>query len=81
MPGHLHEVLSVDWDKYTDVIATASVDTTIATWDIRNPGKPLQKFHGHNMAIRRVKFSPFESNVLASASYDMSVNIWDTNTP
>ncbi len=36
---------------------------------------------GHNLAIRRVKYSPFDSNILCSASYDMNVNLWDLSNP
>jgi peroxin-7 len=31
------------------------------------------------LAVRKIKFSPFHANILASASYDMSVLIWDCN--
>jgi peroxin-7 len=29
--------------------------------------------------VRKIKFSPYHANILASASYDMSVIIWDCN--
>ena len=29
--------------------------------------------------MRRVKFSPYHANILASASYDMSTIVWDCN--
>lgn len=35
---------------------------------------------GHQLAVRRIKFSPFHANVLASGSYDMSTIVWDCNT-
>jgi len=34
---------------------------------------------GHQLAVRKIKFSPYHANILASASYDMSVLIWDCN--
>mmetsp|Transcript_7901 Transcript_7901/g.15313 ORF Transcript_7901/g.15313 Transcript_7901/m.15313 type:complete len:84 (-) Transcript_7901:606-857(-) len=33
------------------------------------------------MAVRKVKYSPFSSAILASASYDMTIAIWNTETP
>ena len=35
---------------------------------------------GHTLAVRKIKFSPYHANILASASYDMSTHIWDCNT-
>ncbi|EFC44384.1 predicted protein [Naegleria gruberi] len=33
---------------------------------------------GHGFAIRRLKFSPHDENIIGSVSYDMSLCIWDT---
>ena len=35
---------------------------------------------GHQLAVKKIKFSPFHANIMASTSYDMSVIIWDCNT-
>lgn len=32
---------------------------------------------GHRHPVKRVKFSPHEATILGSASYDMSVMIWN----
>ncbi|KAK3954608.1 WD40-repeat-containing domain protein [Pseudoneurospora amorphoporcata] len=73
-----NEVLTHDWNKYNDtVIATAGVDRVIRTFDIRNPaGGPLAVMTGHEYAVRRVAWSPHASDILVSASYDMSVRVW-----
>jgi peroxin-7 len=75
MPG---EILTHDWNKYHDtVIATAGVDRVLRTFDIRNPaGGPLAVLQGHEYAVRRVAWSPHASDVLISASYDMTVRVW-----
>ena len=73
------EILTHDWNKYNDtVIATAGVDRVIRTFDIRNPvGGPLSVMQGHDYAVRRLAWSPHASDVLISASYDMTVRLWN----
>ncbi|KAK1252719.1 hypothetical protein MKX08_003906 [Trichoderma sp. CBMAI-0020] len=73
------EVLTHDWNKYRDtVIATGGVDRMIRTFDIRNPnGGPLSVMPGHEYAVRRLTWSPHASDVLISASYDMTVRLWN----
>ncbi|KAK9457919.1 WD40-repeat-containing domain protein [Dipodascopsis uninucleata] len=84
------EVLSLDWNKYRpDIIATSSVDRTIKIWDIRflkpnpqgmaNTG-PINELLGHEYAIRKVAWSPHVTELLMSASYDMTVRIWEDRT-
>lgn len=86
------EILSVDYNKYRPhIIATGSVDKSIKIWDLRMiPPKvngliphadkmgptPVNKLIGHDFAIKRVTWSPYDSDKLMSASYDMSVKIW-----
>ena len=72
------ECLTHDWNKYRDsVVATAGVDGVIRTFDIRAPGAgPLAMLPGHEYAVRRLSWSPHLSDVLLSASYDMSCRVW-----
>ena len=72
------EILTHDWNKYRDtVVATGGVDRTVRTFDIRNPaGGPTSVMLGHEYAVRRLAWSPHASDVLASASYDMTVRVW-----
>ncbi|KAM3534549.1 hypothetical protein MY4038_002237 [Beauveria bassiana] len=73
------ELLTHDWNKYNDtVVATAGVDRIIRTFDIRNPnGGPLSLMQGHEYAVRKVAWSPHASDILISASYDMTVCLWN----
>lgn len=73
------EVLTHDWNKYNDaVIATGGVDKTIRTFDIRAPLEgPVTALRGHEYAVRRLAWSPHASDVLVSASYDMTVRLWN----
>lgn len=72
------EILTHDWNKYREtVLACAGVDRTIRTFDVRNPaGGPTAVLLGHEYAVRRLAWSPHASDVLASASYDMTVRVW-----
>ncbi|TKY84661.1 hypothetical protein EX895_006563 [Sporisorium graminicola] len=88
------EVLCLDWNKYRPMtLATGSTDRVIKTWDLRSAlskpnagvasplemGTPTAAMLGHEYAIRKVAFSPHAPPLLASASYDMTARIWDTD--
>lgn len=76
--AHLGEVLSLDWNKYNpNQLATSSADKVIKVWDLRNTSRELVCLNGHRYAVRRVRFSPHRGDVIASASYDMSVKVWN----
>lgn len=78
------EVLSCDWNKYdSNIIATcgATADPFIKLWDLRKTAFPMKAMPGHRFGIRKVKFSPHDASTLASASYDMSVKVWNWNLP
>lgn len=76
------EALTHDWNKYRDgIIATAGVDRTIRVFDIRQPGAgPMAVLPGHEYAVRRLTWSPHLSDVLLSASYDMTCRVWTDGT-
>lgn len=77
--AHEGEVLSVDWDKYSEsVVYSGGVDHAIKAWDLRRPQAPLSIMHGHGYAVRRLKSSPFRGGALGSVSYDMSCRTWNT---
>eukprot|EP01017_Pseudomicrothorax_dubius_P010601 TRINITY_DN137_c0_g3_i4.p1 TRINITY_DN137_c0_g3~~TRINITY_DN137_c0_g3_i4.p1 ORF type:complete len:323 (-),score=53.38 TRINITY_DN137_c0_g3_i4:120-1088(-) len=76
--GHFGEILSMDFNKYKDLVATGSIDKSIKLWDLRNLAVPALTLNGHKYAVRRVKCSPHEENIILSGSYDMSVIVWDT---
>ncbi|KAF2639985.1 WD40 repeat-like protein [Massarina eburnea CBS 473.64] len=72
------EALTHDWNKYRDtIVATAGVDRLIRTFDIRAPNAgPVAVLPGHEYAVRRITWSPHLSDILLSASYDMSCRVW-----
>ena len=71
----------MDFNKYENFLATSSTDNTIKVWDLRaTSDQPIMILTGHTLAVRKIKFSPFHANILASTSYDMSSILWDCNT-
>ncbi|KAG0148626.1 hypothetical protein CROQUDRAFT_654713 [Cronartium quercuum f. sp. fusiforme G11] len=81
--AHSNEVLALDWNKYaTHLVATASVDQTVKVHDIRMASQSLDRtccvgtLIGHEYAIRKVAWSPHNSQEIASSGYDMTARIW-----
>ncbi|KAJ9199356.1 hypothetical protein DTO164E3_4668 [Paecilomyces variotii] len=72
------EALTHDWNKYRpSILATAGVDKTIRTFDIRAPQQgPLAVMVGHDYAVRKIAWSPHLPDLLLSASYDMTCRAW-----
>lgn len=67
--AHLNEILSCDFNKYENFIATSSTDNTIKLWDLRSTiESPIMTLKAHQLAVRKVKFSPYHANILASSS-------------
>ena len=53
----------------------------IRTFDLRNPkAGPMALLQGHEYAIRKLAWSPHFSDVLLSASYDMTARLWTDGT-
>lgn len=72
--------MTCDWNRFNqNIIATGGSDGTIKGWDMRSLDAPLFELYGCASAIRRVKFSPHDANIIASASYDFTSRIWDYN--
>lgn len=75
--AHEGEVLTADWDKYNEwVVYSGGVDRSVKIWDLRQPSLPLSFLHGHGFAVRRLKASPHQGELIGSVSYDMSFRLW-----
>ncbi|KAJ5129934.1 uncharacterized protein N7515_005973 [Penicillium bovifimosum] len=90
--GHTAVVLDTDWNPFNDdLIASGSDDGKVLLWrvpenftvrpdvnsdDIQDLA-PIGKLSGHPKKIGHVLFNPAAENVLATASGDYTVKIWD----
>ncbi len=73
--GHRDAVYSAQINAAGSILATASYDRDLMTWDIAT-AKPLKTFRGHNDAIYGLSFS-LNGSLLATASGDRTVKLWD----
>ncbi|KAI0862394.1 hypothetical protein F4860DRAFT_513104 [Xylaria cubensis] len=88
--GHTAAVLDTDWNPFNDrVIASASDDAKVMIWqvpqgfslltDAEEPidVSPAAKLTGHSRKVGQVLFNPAAENILASASGDLTIRLWD----
>ncbi|KAJ5083879.1 coronin-like protein crn1 [Penicillium alfredii] len=90
--GHTAVVLDTDWNPFNDdLIASGSDDGKVFLWrvpedftvrpdvaadDVQDIA-PVGKLSGHPKKIGHVLFNPAAENILATASGDYTVKIWD----
>ncbi|KAK1462373.1 PH domain-containing protein [Colletotrichum melonis] len=91
--GHTATVLDTDWNPFNDrVIASGSEDGKVFLWqvpenftlytDADEPAdvSPVSKLAGHSRKVGQVQFNPAAENILASASGDFTIKLWDITT-
>ncbi|KAK2012903.1 WD domain-containing protein [Colletotrichum eremochloae] len=91
--GHTATVLDTDWNPFNDrVIASGSEDGKVFIWqvpenftlytDAEEPAdvSPVGKLAGHSRKVGQVQFNPAAENILASASGDFTIKLWDINS-
>ncbi|KAM5351432.1 hypothetical protein ACJ41O_004155 [Fusarium nematophilum] len=91
--GHTAAVLDTDWNPFNDnIIASASEDGKVFIWEVPQgftlhtdaeeivDVAPVTKLAGHSRKVGQVLFNPSAENILASASGDFTVKIWDIGT-
>ncbi|XP_034944036.1 coronin-7 isoform X2 [Chelonus insularis] len=86
MPALVHgaTIMDFQWDPFNNQrLAVACDDGIIRLWEIPNGGlmeptnEPKHIIEAHTDKIYLIKYHPLASDVLASASYDTTVKIWD----
>ena len=76
--GAAGDVLTLDWNRYLEhELITGGADGVVRAWDIRRTRSPVHMMVSHMLPVRRVRCSPHSSALVASASYDFSVCLWD----
>lgn len=91
--GHTAPVLDTDWNPFNDrIIASGSDDGKVFVWQVPNgftlysdaeepqDVAPVSKLSGHSRKVGQVLFNPAAENILASASGDYTIKIWDVGT-
>ncbi len=76
LKGHGHTILDLAWDVDTAILYSASADHTARVWDI-STGQRLRKLKAHADIVNAIDIMPHGSELLASASDDGSVLLWD----
>ncbi|KAH8427099.1 coronin [Aspergillus melleus] len=90
--GHTAVVLDTDWNPFNDdLIASGSDDGRVLLWRVPEnftlrpdvePDQvqdiaPVGKLNGHPKKVGHVLFNPAAENILATASGDFTVKVWD----
>ena len=78
--------MDYQWDPFDNrVLAVGCDDGRVKIWNIPEDGltestnNPTQEFGAHAEKISFIKFHPLAKNVLLTASYDLTLKIWDLN--
>jgi Prp8 binding protein len=76
LSGHKNAILDVAWSCDSDWVVTASADMHLGWWDA-NTGDRVKRFMGHEGIVNATDTSRVHAKLVASASDDSTVRLWD----
>ena len=77
--GHSHKVHSVDWNSDGRRLASGSFDKTVSLYSLdRDRLSKERSFKGHEDSVDQLCWHPSQPDLLATASLDKTVRLWDT---
>mmetsp|Transcript_17100 Transcript_17100/g.53414 ORF Transcript_17100/g.53414 Transcript_17100/m.53414 type:complete len:772 (-) Transcript_17100:543-2858(-) len=84
--GHIDEVNAIRWDPSGTLLASCSDDRSVMLWRL-GLSTPIRRFREHTEEIYTIRWSPTGPGTrnpsaplrLASASFDATVKLWDTD--
>ncbi|KAK4491455.1 hypothetical protein RD792_002205, partial [Penstemon davidsonii] len=77
---HEKEVNYLSFNPFNEwILATASSDTTVGLFDMRNLSTPLHALSSHMEEVFQVEWDPNHETVLASSADDRRLMVWDLN--
>uniref|UniRef100_A0A672KJV8 Notchless protein homolog 1 n=1 Tax=Sinocyclocheilus grahami TaxID=75366 RepID=A0A672KJV8_SINGR len=86
LSGSLEEIKEKALTRYNSVrgegherLVSGSDDFTMFLWNPAEEKKPVARLTGHQALVNEVLFSP-DTRLIASASFDKSIKIWDGKT-
>lgn len=82
LSGHTKGVQSVEFSPSTGhLLLSASLDGKAKVWDASGAFKfgVKRTYHGHSGGVRSARFNA-DGSVFATASFDKTVKVWDTET-
>lgn len=75
----LYRALCLNQGEASERLVSGSDDFTLFLWNPAEEKKPVARMTGHQALVNEVLFSP-DTRLLASASFDKSIKIWDGRT-
>lgn len=72
-------VLDLDHSPHSHLIATGHADRSVRLWDPRSEDSSVVKLRltSHSEFVSAVKWAPSSAYILASASHDGTIKVWD----